>query len=140
MTQFQSEILQRMDRLEHSFQETKQEKKTPARRPLVDINHSHPLQCVSSANSDLNMAFQDVLGNQKFSNGVQMGMALVKTMFTEQELASCTLTGRTVNGQARHALDSSKLKLIEDLIQNKYNLIEAEFSSTRSSFCQALLE
>ena len=39
-----------------------------------------------------------------------MGMAFVKTMFNEQELASCMLNWPTVNGQARQAQKSQPLE------------------------------
>ena len=106
------------------------------RRPLTETNQRPIVHCGSE--NDRAMSVQETIACKSFSSGQQMAMALVKVLFTEQELASCTLTGRTIHGQARVALDGSRLQLIESLMQQKFQMSDGELAAARSTFRQAL--
>ena len=59
-------------------------------------------------------------------------------IFTEEEMAASTLTGRKVNGYIRQLLDSGRLCIIDHLFQQKFNIEKAEFSSICSGICDSL--
>jgi hypothetical protein len=103
-----------------------------SRRPLVDVNESRP------ANPDVNTLIEKTLSNPRITNGAQLGIELSKILFTEQEMAASNLTGRRVNGQPRSGLDPTKLKLIENLVKQEFNMSEAEFFGTSSAIRSAL--
>ena len=69
---------------------------------------------------------------------VQIGLELSKVLFTDAELAVSTLTGRRVHGQSSKTLDPDKLCLIDNLVQQKCGLGEAEFSAVRSGIRDSL--
>ena len=128
---FQTEVFQRMEKLEEKINT-----QCPQPRiPLAEI-----IQTTQPAiNGELeNTTVQAVMNNSKIKTGVQLGMELSKVLFTEREMASSTLTGRTVNGQQRGVLDPPKLKLIDNLIQQRFSMPEAELAATRSAFRLAL--
>ena len=81
---------------------------------------------------------QKVLTNQRLSAPVRVGIELAKVLFTENELASSTVTDRRVNGQIRQSLDPAKLCLIDNLVKQKCGLAEAEFSAIRSGIRDSL--
>ena len=62
--------------------------------------------------------------NPRISAPVQVGMELTKVLFTEDEMASSTLTGRKINGQSSKPLDLAKLCLLDNLVQQKCGLGE----------------
>ena len=122
---FQTEVFQRMEKLEEKINS-----RCPQPRiPLAEINQTGEVE---------NITVQAVMNNPKIKTGVQLGMELSKVLFTEREMASSTLTGRTVNGQQRGVLDPLKLKLIDSLIQQRFGMPEAELAATRSTFRLAL--
>ena len=47
-------------------------------------------------------------------------------------MASSTLKGRKVNGQCRQMLNLGRLNLIDQLVQRRFSLGEAEFVGIRS--------
>ena len=69
---------------------------------------------------------------------VQIGLELSKVLFTDVELAVSTLTGRRGHGQSSKTLDLAKLCLIDNLVQQKCGLGEAEFSAVRSGIRDSL--
>ena len=72
---------------------------------------------------------QSLLVNPWITGLIHLGTELAKVLFTEEEMAACMLTGRKVNGQCRQLLDSDRLCLIDHLVQQKFNLGQAEFVS-----------
>ena len=130
MVDFRTVVLERLSRLEDAVQ-------PQPRRPFTDLNQARepPNSCNGQLN---NSAIQSILSNPKIKNGVQLGMELAKSIFTEHEMASSTLTGWSVNGNSRGTLDPMKLHLIDNLIKEKFQMSEAEFSGIRSGFRVAL--
>ena len=127
MKTFQDEVLRRLDELE-SKQLSRQPPIMPSRTPLTDRN----AQNIQQPNSAMEEKIQVVLNKPKITAPVQLGLELTKAMFTDMELATCSLTGRRVNGQVRPPIDPTRLCLIDNLVQQKYSLGEAEFAAVRS--------
>ena len=149
MMKHQSEVLERFQKLESMLIQPQLPQvetnvrpnfhlqQTPTtRRPLADLNSA--VTSASNSSDDINLKVQAVLA-QTFARGVQLGMALAKAIFSNQEMALCTLTGRTVHGQTRAVLNTTKIKLIEDLIKQRFNQTEAEYAYTQSAFRSALM-
>ena len=137
---FQSEVFSRLDRLEASVQSQRQvstpcvphpTNSLPLRPPLADVNS----QQVSAATD---AKIQALLVNPRITGPVHLASELAKLIFTEKEMAACTLTGRKINGQCRQMLDSGKMCLIEHLVQQKFSMGEAEFASVRSGIRDSL--
>ena len=81
---------------------------------------------------------QSLLVNPWITGPIHLGTELAKLLFSEEEMAACTLTGRKVNGQCRQLLDSGRLCLIHHFVQQKFNLGEAEFVSINSGIRDSL--
>ena len=92
---FESRILERLSRLEAIVS---QELAVPSRQPLAELNRTNttPLKPRPQISSDVHISMQGIASNLKYTTGVQLGMALAKELFTEHEMATCTLTGKTV--------------------------------------------
>ena len=104
------------------------------RLPLTDLN-GRMENCDPGRNEKLNT----ILNSSKITNAVHLGMELAKELFSEQEMATGSLTGRKVNGQCREPLDPTKMRLMDSLVRQKYpNIGEAEFASIRSSIRTAI--
>ena len=104
------------------------------RLPLTDLN-GRVENCGPGRNEKLNA----ILNNGLITNAVRLGMELAKELFSKQELATGSLTGRRVHGQCREPLDPTKMRLIDSLVRQKYaNIGEAEFASIRSSIRTAI--
>ena len=104
---------------------------------MTDLNgRSFDVQATKVSSVDEKL--QKVLTNRRLSAPVQVGIELAKVLFTEDELASSTVTGRRVNGQIRQSLDPAKLCLIDNLVKQKCGLAEAEFSAIRSGIRDSL--
>ena len=88
------------------------------RLPLTDLN-GRMGNCGPGINEKLNA----ILNNGQITNAVHLGMELVKELFSEQELATGSLTGRKVNGQCREPLDPTKIRLMDSLVCQKYPYI-----------------
>ena len=82
---------------------------------------------------------QAILANPRIMSPIQVGLELSKVLFTDAELAVSTLTGRRVHGQSSKTLDPAKLCLIDNLVQQKCGLGEAEFSAVRSIIRDSLV-
>jgi len=80
---------------------------------------------------------QGILTNPRITGPVHLVTELAKVIFKE-EMAGSTLTGRKVNGQGRQLLDTGKLSVIDRLVQQKFNMGEAEFASIRSAIRDSL--
>jgi len=129
-----------LDKLEASVQSQRQvstprvphpTNSLPLRPPLADVNS----QQVSAATD---AKIQALLVNPRITGPVHLASELAKLIFTEKEMAACTLTGRKINGQCRQMLDSGKMCLIEHLVQQKFSMGEAEFASVRSGIRDSL--
>ena len=133
---FQAQVFQRLDKLEASLQTRRQE--TPRisqahtasaclpRRPLADVNGQYQLTAAMDAKG------QGIIASPSINGPVHLGLELAKVLYTEEEMASSTLTGRKVNGQCRQMLDLGRLNLIDQLVQRRFSLGEAEFAGIRS--------
>ena len=126
------------------------------RRPLVPVNHgtiattaaANIVEARLSLNSsvqdnnenDHGNAIQNVLANPKITGPVHLGMELAKVMYTEQEMATSTVTGRKVNGVSRPQLNAAKLASIDSLVRQKLcvNMTEVEFACIKSSIREAI--
>ena len=138
---FQRDILERLTRLERNILGARSHctvTSTQSREPMTDLNgRSFDVQATKVSSVDKKKLTQ-VLTNPKLTAPIQVGMELAKIHFSEHELASSTLTGRRVNGQVRQSLDPAKLCLIDNLVQQKCGLAEAEFSAVRSGIRDSL--
>ena len=134
---FEVNVFKRLSRLE----DADRMQRAPMRRPLAELNRQEapPSTFRKPTSNDDNLAIQGILNNPKYTTGVQLGMAIAKILFSEHKMATCTLTGRTVNGQGREALDPSKLHLIEDMIQRRFNLSIPDLAAVRSAFRVSLM-
>ena len=138
ITSFQSEVLKRLDTLEHALLSRQHNNKpsvvVPVRTPLPEKNGQsfHHQQLLQLPDTEMEDRVQGVLNNPKITGAVQLGFELAKAMFTEAEFATSTLTGRKVNGQASNVLDPIRICRIDSLVQSKYNIGEAELSAVRS--------
>ena len=108
-----------------------------SRGALTDLN-GRLFDAEATKASSVDDKLQAILANPRLSAPIQVGMELAKVLFTDRELASSTLTGRRVNGQVRQALDPAKLCLIDNLVQQKCGLSEAEFSAIKSGIRDSL--
>ena len=91
LTSFKEEVFRRLSTLGSSKAQTSSTPSNIAisrKQPLVDINSTQSSPAASSP-----------------SNQVQLGIELAKTLYSEHEMASSTVTGQKVNGQARLQLD-----------------------------------
>ena len=136
MMSFQSEVLKRLDALEHALLSRQHNDKpsvvVPVRTPLAEKNCQSFHYQQQLPDKEMEDRVQRVLNNPKITGAVQFGFELAKAMFTETEFATSTLTGRKVNGQASNVLDPIRLCRIDSLVQTKYNIGEAEFAAIRS--------
>ena len=103
------------------------------RQPFSVINENRP-----PTDAWLNSRIERVLNNPKITNGTQLGTELAKVLFTEEEMAASNLTGRRVHGHTRATLDPAKMKLLENLVKEKFKLSEAEFCGTSTDIRGAL--
>ena len=76
--------------------------------------------------------------NPRITGPVHLGTELAKVIFTEEEMAGSTLTGRKVNGQCRQLLGTGKLSTIDRLVQQRFSMGEAEFAGIRSAIRDSL--
>ena len=139
---FQSEVYRRLDCLEATLQSRRQEPHNTAssgpclpsssRPPLADVNGAHHVSAATDAK------IQAILMNPRITGPVHLGTELAKVIFTEEEMAGSTLTGRKVNGQCRQLLDTGKLSIIDRLVQQRFSMGEAEFAGIRSAIRDSL--
>ena len=108
-----------------------------SRGALTDLN-GRLFDAEATKASSVDDKLQAILASPRLSAPVQVGMELAKVLFTEGELASSTLTCQRVNGQVRQSLDPAKLCLMDNLVQQKSGLSEAEFSAIRSGIGNSL--
>ena len=101
-----------------------------SRGALTDLN-GRLFDAKATKASSVDDKLQAILASPRLSAPIQVGMELAMVLFTEDELASSTLTRQRVNGQARQSLDPAKLCLMDNLVQQKSGLSEAEFSAIR---------
>ena len=100
-------------------------------RPLAPVNHG-AIATTAAANiveASLNSSVQNnnendhgnsiqyVLANPKITGPVHLGMELAKVMYTEQEMARSTVTGRKINGVGRPQLNAANLSSIDSLVR-----------------------
>ena len=110
---------------------------TGATAPMPNLNRrSYDVQATKIASVDDKI--QQILMNPRLSAPIQVGMELAKVLFTEDEMASSTLTGRKINDQSSKPLDPAKLCLLDNLVQQKCGLGERELSAVRSGICESL--
>ena len=88
--------------------------------------------------SSVDDKLQAILTSPRITSHVKVGLELSKVLFTDAELAVSTLTGRRVNGQSSKTLDPAKLCRIDNLVQHKCGLGEAEFFAVRSGIRDSL--
>ena len=140
LASFKTDVLKRLDRLECLIRESVRNPATPstsARAPVADLNgRLYDVQATKITTVDDKL--QQILMNPKISAPVQVGMVLAKVLFTEDEMASSTLTGRKTNGQSSKPLDPAKRCLLDNLAQQKCGLGEGEFSAVRSGIREPL--
>ena len=107
---FQSEVFSRLDRLEASVQSQRQvstpcvphpTNSLPLRPPLADVNS----QQVSAATD---AKIQALLVNPRITGPVHLASELAKLIFTEKEMAACTLTGRKIMDNADRCWTQAK--------------------------------
>ena len=140
LASFKTDVLKRLDQLECLIQESVRNPATPstsARAPIADLNgRLYDVQATKIATVDDKL--QQILMNPQISAPVQVGIELAKLLFTEDEMASSTLTGRKINGQSSKPLDPAKLCLLDNLVQQKCGLGEGEFCAVRSGIRESL--
>lgn len=95
----------------------------PSRPPLADLNGQSQVSAATDAK------LQGLLMNPRITGPIHLGTELAKMLFTKEEMAASTLTGRIVNGQCKQLLDSGRLCIIDHLVQQKFSIGEAEFAS-----------
>ena len=108
-----------------------------SRRALTDLN-GRLFDAEATKASSVDDKLQAILASPRLSAPIQVGMELAKVLFTEGELASSTLTRQGVNGQVRQSLDPAKLCLMDNFVQQKSGLSEAEFLAIRSGIRNSL--
>ena len=116
--------------------------------PLGDINspstvnvlpNRQSLDRCAMSESENNARINAVLRDPKIKNAIQLGAELTKVLFTDEELASSSLTGRKVHGSAKQPLDPIRMHLLDTLVKQKYpHLCEAEFASVRGAIRVAI--
>ena len=107
------------------------------RMPMSDLN-GRSYDMTTTKVSSVDDKLQAILSNPRITSPVQIGVELSKVLFTDAELAASTLTGRRVHGQPRKPLDPAKLCLIDNLVQQRCGLAEAEFSAVRGEIRNSL--
>ena len=110
---------------------------TTARVLMSDLN-GRSYDVTTTKVSSVDDKLQAILANLRMISPVQIGLEPSKVLFTDAELAVSTLTGRRVHGQSSKTLDPAKLCLIDNLVQQKCGLGEAEFSAVRSGIRDSL--
>ena len=103
-----------------------------SRPPLADVNGAHHVSAATDAK------IHGILTNPQITGPVHLGTKLAKVIFTEEEMAGSTLTGRKVNGQCRQLLDTGRLSIIDRLVQQWFDMGEAEFAGIRSAIRDSL--
>ena len=76
--------------------------------------------------------------NPQITGPVHLGIKLAKVIFTEEEMAGSTLTERKVNGQCRQLLGTGRVGIIDCLVQQRFNMVEAEFAGICSAIRDSL--
>jgi hypothetical protein len=125
---FQAEVLKRLDTLE--IVSHQQPSIVPNTRPRIVERNG---QSGQTSSTDVDEHIRAIKSNPKITGPVQLGLELVKVLFTEMEFATSTVTGRKANGQHRNALDPSKMLLIDRVVQEQYQINgEAECAAIQS--------
>ena len=137
---FKTDVLNKLDRLECLIWESARNLATPstsARAPMSDLNgRSYNVQATKIASVDDKI--QPILLNPRISAPIQVGIELAKVLFTDDEMASSTLTGRKINGQSSKLLEPAKFCLLDNCVQQKCGFDEGEFSAVRSGICESM--
>ena len=110
---------------------------TIARVPMSDLN-GRSYDVTTTKVSLVDDKLQAILANLRMMSPIQIGLELSKVLFTDTELSVSTLTGCRVHGQSNKTLNPAKLCLIDNLVQQKCGLGEAEFSAVRSGIWDSL--
>ena len=59
----------------------------------------------------------EVVNNPKITSAIQLGSELVRKLFSDDELATSTVTGRKVIGRTMKRLDPVRLQYIDNLMK-----------------------